>query len=119
MGGERKECIDTNEVETLKFLRLNQINKYNLEMGGVDIADQLRGVYRIDRWVRNWKWWWSILFWSIGVSRTNAWHGPIDARKKIVQNFPSQHDLSRGTDCWVSLFTLRCSRSQPDLSISL
>ena len=40
--------VDTNEVETLKFLRLNQINKYNLEMGGVDIADQLRGVYRID-----------------------------------------------------------------------
>ena len=65
--------VDTNEVETLKFLRLNQINKYNLEMGGVDIADQLRGVYRIDRWVRNRKWWWSILFWSIGVSLTNAY----------------------------------------------
>ena len=33
--------VDTNEVETLKFLRLNQINKHNFEMGGVGIADQL------------------------------------------------------------------------------
>ena len=42
-------------------------------MGGVDIADQLRGVYRIDRFVRNRKWWWSLLFWGIGVLLTNAY----------------------------------------------
>ena len=38
--------VKTNETKDLQFLRLNQINKYNNEMGGVDIADQLRGVYR-------------------------------------------------------------------------
>ena len=65
--------VETNETEDLKFLRLNYINKYNKEMGGVDIADQLRGVYRIDRFVRNRKWWFSLLFWGIGVLLTNAY----------------------------------------------
>ena len=54
--------VKTNETEDLQFLQLNQINKYNNEMGGVDIADQLRGVYRIDCFVRDRKWWFSILF---------------------------------------------------------
>ena len=65
--------VDTDQMESLKFLRLNQIDKYNKEMGGVDIADQLQGVYRIDRFVRNRKFWWSMLFWSIGVLLTNAY----------------------------------------------
>ena len=39
----------------------------------VDLVDQLRGTYRIDKGVRNRKWWWSILFWSVGVMITNAY----------------------------------------------
>ena len=54
--------VDTGKVEALKFLILNQINNYNNGMGNVDVADQLRGVYRLYRWVRNRKWWWSMLF---------------------------------------------------------
>ena len=42
-------------------------------MGGVDLGDQLRGTYCIDKGVLNRKWWWSILFWSIGVMITNAY----------------------------------------------
>ena len=42
-------------------------------MGGVDLAYQLLGTYRIDKGVRNIKWWWSILFWSTGVMITNAY----------------------------------------------
>eukprot|EP01048_Picozoa_sp_COSAG05_P038539 COSAG05_NODE_18624_length_305_cov_1.004854_2_plen_53_part_01 len=42
-------------------------------MGGVDIADQLRNVYRPDVFTRKQKWWWSILFWALGVAETNAW----------------------------------------------
>ena len=54
--------VETNIVETMRFLQLNQINRYNYDMGNVDIADQLRAFYRIDTWLRNRKWWWSILF---------------------------------------------------------
>ena len=37
--------VDTNQVEKLQFMRLNQINEYNNGMGDVlDLADQLRGV---------------------------------------------------------------------------
>ena len=42
-------------------------------MGGVDLSDQLRGTYRIDKGVKNRKWWWSILFCSIYVMITNAY----------------------------------------------
>ena len=54
--------VDTHVTETLKFLRLNQIDTYNNTMGDVDLADQLRGLYRPDVWVRNRKWWWAIFF---------------------------------------------------------
>jgi hypothetical protein len=48
--------VDTNQVERLHSLHLNQINEYNNSMGNVDVANQLRGVYRLDTWVRNRKW---------------------------------------------------------------
>ena len=70
-----KPCfnVETGMVETLIFLRMNTIHEYNNTIGGVDIADQLQGAYRIDKGVWNKKWWWSILFWSIGVMITNAY----------------------------------------------
>jgi len=52
---------------------MNFIHKYNSEMGDVDLADQLRGSYRVDHWIRNRKWWWSLLFWGLGVILTNAY----------------------------------------------
>ncbi len=42
-----------------KFLRLNVIEDYNMNMNSTDIADQLRGVYRPDHWMRHRKWWWA------------------------------------------------------------
>ena len=50
--------VDTGKLDALKFLRLNQIDKYNNGMVNVAVADQLRGVYRLDRWVIKSKWWW-------------------------------------------------------------
>ena len=36
--------VDNGKVEALKFLKLNQIDKYNNGMGDVDVAEQLRGI---------------------------------------------------------------------------
>ena len=70
-----KPCfnVETGMVDTLRFLIMNTIHEYNNTMGGVDLADQLRGTYHIDKGVRNRKWLWYILFWSIGVMITNAY----------------------------------------------
>ena len=45
--------VDTGKLEALKLLRLNQIDKYNNGIGDSNVAGQLRGVYWLDRWVRN------------------------------------------------------------------
>ena len=63
----------TVKMETVIFLRMNIIHDYNMTMGGVDLADQLRGNCRINIGVRNRKWWWSIIFWSLGGMLTNAY----------------------------------------------
>ena len=56
-----------------KFLRLNVIEDYNMNMNSTDIADQLRGVYRPDHWMRHRKWWWAYFIWAIGVAGVNAY----------------------------------------------
>ena len=66
-------CVETEQVETMMFLRLSINNDYNYGMGGVDIADQLRNYYRFDHWMRKRKWWWSVFFWAIGVLLVNCY----------------------------------------------
>ena len=41
-------------------------------MNLTDIADQLRGSYRPDRWMRQQKWWWDFFIWGVGVAAVNA-----------------------------------------------
>jgi len=53
-------------------LRLNANNDYNYKMNSVDVADQLRNQCRMDHWLRQRKWWWSIFLWGLGVLLTNA-----------------------------------------------
>lgn len=57
---------------TIKFLRWNFINNYNFTMGHADIADQLRGNYQIDRWVKSINWWQSMMSWVIGTLLNNS-----------------------------------------------
>ena len=59
--------VITQQTEQMRFLRLNQIDRYNYGMGDVDITNQLCVSYRLDQWIRNKKWWWSNMFWSFGV----------------------------------------------------
>ena len=53
---------DRCRMKQIEYLRLNVNDDYNTGMNGADIADQLRGSYRFDKWLRNYKWWRS-LFW--------------------------------------------------------
>ena len=55
------------------FYRLNMIDNHNNNMNNVDISDQLRTVYRYDRWMRKQKWWWSIAFWAFQILKTNTY----------------------------------------------
>ena len=64
--------VDTDAKEPLQFLQMCCINKYNHQMGDMDVADQLRNNYRFDHWIRKRKWSWSIMFWGIGVILVNA-----------------------------------------------
>ena len=41
--------VDSGEFKQLKLLRLGHINKYNKEMGSVDLADKLRGSHRLEK----------------------------------------------------------------------
>ena len=66
-------CVESEQMEILKFLRLNINDDYNNDMGGVDIANQLRNYYRFDHWMRLRKWWWPIFFWSIGILLVNSY----------------------------------------------
>ena len=66
-------CVETEQVENMKFLRLNINDDYNHDMGGCNIADQLRNYYRFDHWMRKRKWWWSFFFWATGVLLVNTY----------------------------------------------
>ena len=44
------------------LLHIHYIKKYNDEIGGVGIAENLRNYYIIYFWVSNRKWWWYIYF---------------------------------------------------------
>ena len=53
---------EQGKSEKIDFLRLNVNDDYNYGMGHVDLADQLQLVYKVNVWLRNYKWWHAI-FW--------------------------------------------------------
>lgn len=72
---KERKLFDKNLMELVPapFFRINVIDDYNHIMGNVDIADQLRGSYRFDHWMRKRKWWWSMFFWCFQVLMTNSY----------------------------------------------
>ena len=96
--------VNNGEWEEIKFLRMNFINNYNFTMGHVDVSDQLQGSYRIDRWVQNRKWWWSMLFLGIGVLLTNAYVLYKKVHNPRVQQF--QNTLHKRATCVFSTYSL-------------
>jgi len=60
-------------LNAIEFLRVNVNDDYNNKMNSVDVADQLRNQYRMDHWLRNKKWWWSVFLWGLGALLTNAY----------------------------------------------
>ena len=91
-------CVETEQVEEVKFLHLNINDDYNHDMGNVDIADQLQNYYRFDHWMRKWKWWWSLFFWPFGVLLVNAYvcyhHYTISIGKCLMSHYDFRKSIT-------------------------
>lgn len=73
---KKQRCVwnkVNNRMEMITLLQVNVNNDYNFKMNAVDIADQLRNNYRMDHWLQQRKWWWSIFIWGVGVLLTNSY----------------------------------------------
>jgi hypothetical protein len=72
---KKKKVFDksVNKNVAMSFLRTEVTDNYNNGMNNVDIADQIRNTYRIDRWMRKRKWWWSIWMWGVQILLVNAY----------------------------------------------
>ena len=91
--------VDIGMIKTMKFLQMNNIDHYNHSMGHVDLSDQLRDQYCMNYWIRNRKWWWSIVMWGLGVKITNAYvmYKTLNLHEdKSVKDLISHHDLGKG-----------------------
>ena len=75
------------------FLRWNISHDYNFKMNDNDIADQLRLVYRIQRFQRNYKWWFALFLWSFEVSLVNAYM--MQRRYCELRGIPRKWDHDR------------------------
>ena len=62
-----------NTKVAMEFHRTNLQDEYNYGMNKIDLGDQLRNYYRMDRWKRQFKWWFALQMWGFEVSLVNAY----------------------------------------------
>jgi hypothetical protein len=90
-----------------KVISVNQtraISAYNKYMGGVDRLDQNVATYRVS--IRTKKWWWSMFYFMLSASVSNAW---ILYRQSV--NYASEkHDLLEFTRRIVLVYLQRYSQ---------
>lgn len=98
---KKKKVFDksVNKNVAMSFLRTEVTDTYNNGMNNVDIADQIRNTYRIDRWMRKRKWWWSIWMWGVQILLVNAYilykSAHLQIWKTEKKKLLSQYDFRR------------------------
>jgi len=102
------------QMQPIKFLRVNVNDDYNNKMNAVDVADQLRNQYRMDHWLRNRKWWWSVFMWSLGVLLTNAY--VMYCRVQEEGNVPKKDRLTH-YDFLLSVARAWIDRDETDIRV--
>lgn len=61
-----------NSSVSMKDLRLNMIDDYNIHMNSVELADQRHNQFCINYLLHNCKFWWFVFVWVIGIETMNA-----------------------------------------------
>ena len=64
---------------------MNLIHDYNIGMNAIDLADQIRNIYRWDIFMRKRKWLWSIMMWCLQMILDNSYI--------LYKNYMKMHDL--------------------------
>ena len=74
-----------NKMVEITFFCLNLIHDYNIGMNAIDLADQIRNIYRWDLFMHKRKWWWSIMMWCLQMILANSYI--------LYKKYMNMHDL--------------------------
>ena len=66
------------------------IEKYNGNMRGVDMMDNMVGAYRVRVWKR--KWWWCVYSWFLSVVTVNTWKLIMRIKNKKIPHLTILRD---------------------------
>jgi len=120
---KEQKVFDKSKGKLVKqtFLRLNINDQYNCKMGDADISDQLWLLYRVDRWMRKFKWWHSLFWWGVQKLMTDSYvmykrfNSELNMKKNSHYNFHkvimNKHLQSRSLDLLQPLDSLSTESS--------
>ena len=79
----------------MKFLRLNVNDDYNYGMDGADIDEHIRGSYRFENWLRNFKWWHSIFWWGVQLLMMNSYNCYCEYLKVVQETLMNHYEYQK------------------------